>query len=235
MRARTRTSLSTLAGIAGTVVAAAVLGAPTSAQAAPEATYPAPAPAIRVSAASISAGDAVRLQGRGFVAGEPIGINVQYRHDDASGVCINGDRRADDQGRFSARIQLNKSGVAVIRVTGKQSHKTLRATVRVVGGRQTWTWDGGGWPNDLFGGDIFDGTPLENPARGHWDGHDRPVGFYGPFRSGWSPFRLSANETTTVAAPEQHRTYGADLIPAILGLTALAGSGWISLRRRRTS
>ncbi|WP_433082553.1 hypothetical protein ACQP1P_02070 [Dactylosporangium sp. CA-052675] len=229
MRARTRTSLSTLAGLAGAVVAAAVLGAPTSAQAAPEASYPAPAPQIRVSAASISVGGAVRLQGRSFVAGEPIGINVHYRNADGEpcDVLINGDRRADDEGRFSARIRFEAPGYAVIKVTGKKSHKTLKATVRVKD-LQHFNW--GGWPDD-----IFDGTPLaSSPVRGHWDGHNRPVGFYGPFRSGWSPFKLQANETT-LAAPEQHKTYGADLIPGILGLTALVGSGWISFRRRRTN
>ncbi|WP_433213483.1 hypothetical protein ACQP00_02060 [Dactylosporangium sp. CS-047395] len=234
MRARTRTSLSTLAGLAGAVVAAAVLGAPTSAQAAPEAAYPAPAPQIRVSAASIQAGDAVRLQGRSFMAGEPISISVRYRHDDTWGVHINGDRRADDEGRFSARVRLDASGKAVIRVIGKKSHKTLKVSVRVKDGHMQY-WDDrrggwGGWPDD-----IFDGTPLgSSPVRGHWDGHDRPVGFYGPFRAGWSPFRLQANETTTVAAPE-HKTYGADLIPGILGITALVGSGWISFRRRKVS
>jgi hypothetical protein len=235
MRARTRTSLSTLAGLAGAVVAAAVLGAPTSAQAAPEAAYPAPAPVIRVSAGSISTGDAVRLSGRSFIAGEPISIRVQYRNDrDPWGVRINGDRRADDEGRFSARVRLGAPGYAIIKVTGKQSHKTLKVAVRVRADGH-YSYDG----NNGFLGDIFDGTPLgDNRVRGHWDGHDRPVGFYGPFRSGWSPFRLSANETTVVAAPmthtESNRTYGADLIPGILGLTALVGSGWISFRRRRT-
>ncbi|WP_432984408.1 hypothetical protein [Dactylosporangium sp. CA-233914] len=232
MRARTRTSLSTLAGLAGAVVAAAVLGAPTSAQAAPEASYPAPAPVIRVSAGSISTGDAVRLQGRSFIAGEPISISVQYRitrnsggYDNPWGVRISGDRRADDQGRFSARIRLSTPGYAIIKVTGKKSNKTLKVAVRV----QAWR---NAWPDD-----IFDGTPLgSSPVRGHWDGHDRPVGFFGPFRSGWSPFKLSANETSTVASPvaqqDGHHTYGADLIPALLGLTALAGSGWITYRRR---
>ncbi|GAA3448800.1 hypothetical protein [Dactylosporangium matsuzakiense] len=231
MRARTRTSLSTLAGLAGAVVAAAVLGAPTSAQAAPEAAYPAPAPQIRVSAASIQAGDAVRLQGRGFMDGEPVDIAVKYRNSDTYGVRITGDRRADDRGRFSARVRLNAAGYAVIRVIGKESHKTLKVAVRVKDGHMQYNWGNGwgGWPDD-----IFDGTPLASNHHHHWDGHDRPVGFYGPFRAGWSPFRLQANETTTTAAPE-HKTYGADLIPGILGLTALAGSGWISFRRRRTS
>jgi hypothetical protein len=234
MRARRTTALTSLAGLAGAFVAAAVLGAPTNAQAAPEAAYPAPAPAIRVSAASVTMGDAVRLQGRSFIAGEPISIRVQYRitpssggYDNPWGVSVNGDRRADDQGRFSARIRLGTPGYAIIKVTGKKSHKTLKVAVRV----QAWQ---NPWPDD-----IFDGTPLgTNPVHRHWDGGDRPAGFFGPFRSGWSPFRLSANEVEAAPArgPE-HRTYGADLIPALLGLTALAGSGLITVRsaRRRPS
>ncbi|MGI5246791.1 hypothetical protein [Dactylosporangium sp. CA-139066] len=237
MRARRKTALTSLAGLAGAFVAAAVLGAPTNAQAAPEAAYPAPAPAIRVSAASVTMGDAVRLQGRGFIAGEPISIRVQYRitrnsggYDNPWGVNVNGDRRTDDQGRFSARVRLGMPGYAIIKVTGKKSHKTLSVAVRV----QAWK---NPWPDD-----IFDGTPLgSSPVRGHWDGGDRPAGFFGPFRSGWSPYRLSANEVqagTEVAAPaprqQQHRTYGADLVPALLGLTALAGSGLITYRRRQS-
>ncbi|WP_432834231.1 hypothetical protein [Dactylosporangium sp. CA-092794] len=231
MRSRTRTALTTFAGLAGAAVAAAVLGAPTVAQAAPEAAYPAPAPAIRVSAASISVGDAVRLQGRSFVAGEPIAIRVQYRitrnsggFDNPWGVSVNGDRRADDQGRFSARIRLSMPGYAIIKVTGKQSHKTLTAAVRV----QAWR---NPWPDD-----IFDGTPLgSSPVRaGHWDGGDRPVGFFGPFRSGWSPFRLQANEVAAPAAKDDGpRTYGAELLPGLLGLTALVGSTVLAYRRRR--
>jgi hypothetical protein len=231
MRARTRTALSTLAGA---VVAAAVLGAPTSAQAAPEVAYPAPAPAITVSAASVSTGDAVRLSGRSFIAGEPIKISVQYRitrtsggYDNPWGVSVKGDRRADDDGRFSARVRLGMPGYAIIKVTGKQSHKTLKVAVRV----QAWR---NPWPDD-----IFDGTPLgSGPVRpGNSDGGDRPVGYFGPFRSHWSPYRLSAHE---VAAPPQAqaqdegRIYGAELVAGLLGLTALVGSGLIARRRRPT-
>ncbi|WP_344615448.1 hypothetical protein [Dactylosporangium salmoneum] len=234
MRARTRTALSSLAGLAGAAVAAAVLGAPTNAQAAPEAAYPAPAPVIRVSAASVTTGQAVRLSGRGFIAGESIAINVQYRvtrnsggFDNPWGVNVNGDRRADAQGRFSARVRLGMPGYAIIKVTGKESHKTLKVAVRV----QPW--------NNPWGDDFFAGTPLGAPAsdRGHWDGHNRPAGFFGPFRNGWSPYKLSANETDTVATPVEHRqdhlTYGADLIPGILGLTALVGSALVTRRSGR--
>jgi hypothetical protein len=233
MRARRKTALTSLAGLAGAFVAAAVLGAPTNAQAAPEAAYPAPAPAIRVSAGSVTTGEAVRLQGRSFIAGEPISISVQYRitrnsggYDNPWGVSVKGDRRADEQGRFSARVRLGMPGYAIIKVTGKQSHKTLKVAVRV----QAWQ---NPWPDD-----IFDGTPLgTSPARGHWDGGARPAGFFGPFRSGWSPFRLSANEVQAAPAPRQenHRTYGADIVPALLGLAALAGSGLITYRRRQPS
>ncbi|MER7007982.1 hypothetical protein ABT297_33740 [Dactylosporangium sp. NPDC000555] len=245
MRARKRTALTSLAGLAGAVVAAAVLGAPTSAQAAPEGAYPAPAPAIRVSAGSITTGEAVRLQGRGFIAGESIQIRVQYRitrdsggYDNPWGVNVKGDRRADGQGRFSARVRLGMPGYAIIKVTGAQSHKTLSVAVRV----QAWR---NPWPDD-----IFAGTPLgSSPVRGHWDGGDRPVGFFGPFRNGWSPFHLVSNELpagegqagTEVAAPaarhEEHRTYGADLVVGLLGLTALIGSGLITRRgiRRRSN
>jgi hypothetical protein len=235
MRARTTSALSVLAGA---IVAAAVLGAPTTAQAVPEGAYPAPAPAIRVSAATVSTGDAVRLSGRSFEAGEPIAISVQYRitrhsggYDNPWGVRINGDRRAGDDGRFSARIRLGMPGYAVIKVTGKKSHKTLKIVVRV----EAWH---NPWPDD-----IFDGTPLgSGPSHPHSDGHsgggDRPVGFFGPFRSGWSPFRLSADETgsgrvaESAAVRHEGHSYGADLVPGLLGLTALIGSGLVTYRRR---
>jgi hypothetical protein len=241
MRARTTSALSVLAGA---IVAAAVLGAPTTAQAAPEAAYPAPAPAIRVSAATVSTGDAVRLSGRSFAAGEPIAISVQYRitrhsggYDNPWGVRVNGDRRADDQGQFSARIRLGMPGYAIIKVTGKKSHKTLKVVVRV----EAWQ---NPWPDDIFDGTPLGSGPSGGHSRPHSDGHsdgDRPVGFFGPFRSGWSPFRLSADETESgdvvgsAAVRPEERSYGADLVPGLLGLTALIGSGLITYRRRRPS
>jgi hypothetical protein len=98
------------------------------------------------------------------------------------------------------------------------------------------------WENPWDDGDFFAGTPLGSPVRGHWDGHDRPVGFYGPFRDGWSPFRLQGNERSDKAAvasgsagSESQQPYGAELIPGLLGLTALIGSGLVGYRRRRTS
>jgi hypothetical protein len=255
MRARTTSALSVLAGA---IVAAAVLGAPTTAQAAPEAAYPAPAPAIRVSAASITTGGAVRLSGRSFLAGEPISIDIQYRitrnsggYDNPWGVRVSGDRRADGEGRFSARIRLGTPGYAIIKVTGKKSHKTLKVAVRVQAWRNVW-------PDD-----IFDGTPLgSGPSHGdrhggggdrHGGGGDRPVGYFGPFRSGWSPFRLSADETDTATtavalsdsaagavvagAVVRHEpgSYGADLVPGLLGLAALVGSAVVGRRFRRIS
>jgi hypothetical protein len=237
MRARTLSARKVLGGLCGAIVAAAVLGAPTSAQAAPEGAYPAPAPAIRVSAGSVTFGDAVRLSGKGFVAGEPISITVLYRitrHSggyDGWGTRISGDRRAGDDGRFSARVRFGTPGYAIIKVTGKRSHKTLKVAVRVQA-----------WENPWDDYDFFAGTPLGNPVRGHWDGHDRPVGFYGPFRDGWSPFRLQGNEQSSKAAvasgsagTESKQPYGAELIPGLLGLTALIGSGLVGYRRRRTS
>jgi hypothetical protein len=233
MRARRKTALTSLAGLAGAFVAAAVLGAPTNAQAAPEAAYPAPAPAILVSAASVVMGDAVRVKGRGFAAGEPIAIHVQYRitpnsghYDNPFGVSVHGDRRADDQGRFTAGVRLGMPGYAVIQVTGKRSGKTVRAAVRVQAWQSPW------------GDAIFNGTPLgSGPARGHWDGGDRPAGFFGPYRSGWSPFRLSGNDVAAPAPRQQPagHAYGADVLPALLGLTALAGSALFTFRRRRPS
>jgi len=232
MRAR---STSALTAFAGAIVAAAVLGAPSSAQAAPEAAYPAPAPAIRVSSASITIGNAVRLSGRSFQPGEPISISVRYRitrhsggFDNPFGVRINGDRRADENGKFSARIRLGTPGLAVIRVTGKKSHKTVRVTVRVLAWHNSW-------PDD-----IFAGTPLGSGGFGGFGGFDgdHRAGYFGPFSGGWSPFRLTGNETGLVvaaaAAKTEHRTYGADVVPALLGLTALLGSSFM-LRRRRTS
>ena len=245
MRARTLSARKVLGGLCGAIVAAAVLGAPTSAQAAPEATYPAPAPAIRVSSGSVSPGDAVRLSGKSFIAGEPIAITVLYkvgRHSDGNdgwGTRISGDRRADDDGKFAARVRFGTPGYAVIKVTGKKSHKTVKVSVRVHGWDRDNDWGdrGGDWDDY----DFFSGTPLANAGRGHWDGNDRPIGFYGPFRDGWSPFKLSGNEESSKSAiaagsagTESH-TYGADLVPGLLGLAALIGSGLVGLRRRRTS
>ncbi|GGM85896.1 hypothetical protein ACFFX1_33695 [Dactylosporangium sucinum] len=244
MRARTASALT---AAAGAIVAAAVLGAPTAAQAEPEghhpggaaaqnaaqnAAYPAPDPAIRVSSASIAPGDAVRLSGRRFLPGEPISISVKYRitpnsgtYDNPWGVSIKGDRRADDNGKFSAKVRLSLPGYARIRVTGKKSGESAAVTVRVLA-----------WRGYSFGGDdFFAGTPLGNPAR--YDGHDadRPARFFGPFWGGWSPLRLSASESGLVAGAaetQQHKTYGAEAVAGLLGLTALVGSTLLTRRRR---
>ena len=254
MRPRTRSALTALAGA---LVAAAVLGAPTAAHAEPggaaaaAANYPAPEPAIRVSSATVSTGGAVRIAGKRFLPGEPISIRVKYRITRHSGGFdspfpprVSGDRRADESGKFSAKVRLTSPGYATIKVTGKKSGQSASATVRVLAWRGSYS----------FGGDdFFAGTPLGNGVRndgghdGRWDGGDRPAGFYGPFFGGWSPFRLSANETAALdgagataggadlAAQDRTNTaHGADLVAGLLGLTALFGSGFI-LRRRRVS
>jgi hypothetical protein len=255
MRPRTRSALTALAGA---LVAAAVLGAPTAAHAEPEgaaaaaANYPAPEPALRVSSASVSTGSAVRIAGKRFLPGEPISIRVKYRITRHSGgfdgpfpASVSGDRRTDDDGKFHAKVRLTSPGYATIKVTGKRSGQSASVTVRVLAWRGSYS----------FGGDdFFAGTPLGNGVRNHgghgghddhWDGGDRPAGFYGPFFGGWSPFRLSANETsldatqagagTDLAAETQtNGAHGADLVSGLLGITALIGSGFI-LRRRRVS
>lgn len=259
MRPRTRSALTALAGA---LVAAAVLGAPTAAHAEPggaaaaAANYPAPEPAVRVSSGSVSTGGAVRIAGKRFLPGEPISIRVKYRITRHSGgfdgpfpARVSGDRRADDDGRFSAKVRLTSPGYATIKVTGKKSGQSASVTVRVLAWRGTY---------DFGGDDFFAGTPLGNGVRNHgghddhWDGGDRPAGFYGPFFGGWSPFRLSANETslahggtsgtagTSDGADNQAAgtgtsgAHGADLVASLLGITALIGSGLI-LRRRRVS
>jgi hypothetical protein len=246
MRPRTRSALTALAGA---LVAAAVLGAPTAAHAEPggaaaaAANYPAPEPAVRVSSASVSTGGAVRIVGKRFLPGEPISIRVKYRITRHSGgfdspfpAQVSGDRRTDDDGKFHAKVRLTSPGYATIKVTGKKSGQSASVTVRVLAWRGTYS----------FGGDdFFAGTPLGNGVRddrGHgdrWDGGDRPAGFYGPFFGGWSPFKLSAEETTLSAADLAAETpangaHGADLVASLLGITALIGSGFI-LRRRRVS
>ena len=153
------------------------------------------------------------------------------------------DSRADDGGKFSAKVRLTSPGYATIKVTGKKSGQSASVTVRVLAWRGSYS----------FGGDdFFAGTPLGNGASSngghdHWDGGDRPAGFYGPFFGGWSPFRLSANETslTDATAAEAgdlaagtgtgtNGAHGADVVASLLGLTALIGSGFV-LRRRRVS
>ncbi|WP_238007267.1 hypothetical protein KZZ52_02625 [Dactylosporangium sp. AC04546] len=242
MRARTASALT---AVAGAIVAAAVLGAPTAAQAEEEghhpagatamnAAYPAPEPAIRVSSASIQTGDAVRLSGRRFLPGEPISISVKYRitpnsgtYDNPWGVSVKGDRRADDKGKFSAKVRLSLPGYARIRVTGKKSGESAAVTVRVLA-----------WRSYTFGGDdFFAGTPLGSPVRHDDHDADRPARFFGPFWGGWSPFRLSASESGLVAGAaaehrQEHRTYGADVVAGLLGLAALAGSALVTRRRR---
>ncbi|GAA2613744.1 hypothetical protein GCM10010399_50740 [Dactylosporangium fulvum] len=240
MRARTASALTS---VAGAIIAVAVLGAPTTAQAAPEnhgqagaqaAAYPAPEPAVRVSSASISTGNTVRVTGRSFSPGEPIAISVSYRitpnsgtYHNPWGVSIKGDQRADADGKFAAKVRLSVPGYARIKVTGKKSHKSAAVTVRVLA-----------WRSDVFGGDdFFAGTPLGAPVR--WDDRsDTGAGrVFGPHSGGWSPFRLSGNETTVAGATvrtEEHKTYGGDVVAGLLGLTALIGSGFVA-RRRRTS
>lgn len=250
MRPRTRSALTSLAGA---LVAAAVLGAPTAAHAEPggaaaAAAYPAPEPVVRVSSASVSTGGAVRIAGKRFLPGEPISIHVKYRITWQSGgfdgpfpARVSGDRRADDDGKFHAKVRLTSPGYATIKVTGKTSHQSATVTVRVLAWRGTY---------DFGGDDFFAGTPLGNGVRhdggdDHWDGGDRPAGFYGPFFGGWSPFKLSANETSLAgestadtsdlaAGSETKGAHGADMVASLLGLTALLGSGFV-LRRRRVS
>jgi hypothetical protein len=197
-----------------------------------------------VSSGSVSTGGAVRIAGKRFLPGEPISIRVKYRITRHSGgfdspfpASVSGDRRADDDGKFHAKVRLTSPGYATIKVTGKKSGQSASVTVRVL------AWHG----SYSFGGDdFFAGTPLGNDVRDdrdhgdRWDGGDRPAGFYGPFFGGWSPFKLSANETsldaTQVSAGEtqQNGAHGADLVASLLGITALIGSGLI-LRRRRVS
>lgn len=262
MRPRTRSALTALAGA---LVAAAVLGAPTAAHAEPggaaaavEAHYPAPEPAVRVSSGTVNTGGAVRLAGKRFLPGEPISIRVKYRITRHSGgfdgpfpAWVSGDRRANDHGKFQAKVRLSSPGYATIKVTGKKTGLSVSVTVRVLAWRGQY---------DFGGDDFFAGTPLGNPVRDHgghhdnYDDGDRPAGFFGPFFGGWSPFRLSANETTladagtagtsdatgsTDGANQAAETgtngaHGADLVASLLGITALIGSGFI-LRRRRVS
>jgi hypothetical protein len=205
-----------------------------------------------VSSASVSTGGAVRLVGKRFLPGEPISIRVKYRitrhshgFDGPFPARVSGDRRADDDGRFRAKVRLTSPGYATIKVTGKKSKQSASVTVRVLAWRGSY---------DFGGDDFFAGTPLGNGMRHHgghhWDDGDRPAGFFGPFFGGWSPFRLSANETSladasSVAAPQAAATdlaagaetrdaHGADLVTSLLGLTALVGSGLV-MRRRRVS
>jgi hypothetical protein len=228
-----------------------VLGAPTAAHAEPgeaaaaAANYPPSEPAVRVSSASVSTGGAVRIVGKRFLPGEPISIRVKYRITRHSGgfdgpfpAQVTGDRRTDDDGRFAAKVRLTSPGYATIKVTGKKSGQSATVTVRVLAWRGSYS----------FGGDdFFAGTPLGNGVRdngghdkGHWDGGDRPAGFYGPFFGGWSPFKLSANETSLAgtddlaAGSQTNGAHGADMVASLLGLTALIGSGFV-LRRRRVS
>ncbi|MFF5230798.1 hypothetical protein [Dactylosporangium sp. NPDC000521] len=211
-----------------------------------------------MSSASVSTGGVVCIAGKRFLPGEPISINVKYRITRHSGgfdgpfpARVSGDRRTDDDGKFEANVRLTSPGYATIKVTGKKSKQTATVTVRVL------AWRG----NYSFGGDdFFAGTPLGNGVRNNgggdkWDGGDRPAGFFGPFFGGWSPFRLSANETSLTDASDAsdasaastssstdlaggttktHDAQGADLLAGLLGLTALAGSGFV-MRRRRTS
>jgi hypothetical protein len=165
MRPRTRSALTTLAGA---LVAAAVLGAPTAAHAEPEgaaaaaaaANYPAPEPAVRVSSGSVSTGGAVRIAGKRFLPGEPISIRVKYRITRHSGgfdgpfpASVSGDRRADEDGKFHAKVRLTSPGYATIKVTGKKSGESASVTVRVLAWRGSYS----------FGGDdFFAGTPLGN-------------------------------------------------------------------------
>lgn len=220
MRPRTTSALT---AFAGAIVAAGVLGAPTTAQAAPEATnYPAPPPVVTVGSASVSTGDAVRIAGRSFAAGEPIAISVRYRitlhsagFNSPFRPRVSGDRTADDDGTFKARVRLTSPGYATIKATGQRSHQSASVTVRVLAWRGVTT----------FGGDdFFAGTPLGAPG-------SQPARNFGPFK-------LSGNETTTTmasgASGADARTYGADVVTGLLGLTALIGSG-LMLRRRRTS
>ncbi|MDG6100822.1 hypothetical protein Daura_02205 [Dactylosporangium aurantiacum] len=201
-----------------------------------------------MSSASVSTGGAVRIAGKRFLPGEPISIRVKYRITRHSGgfdspfpARVSGDRRADEDGRFSAKVRLTSPGYATIKVTGKKSGQSASVTVRVLAWRGSYS----------FGGDdFFAGTPLGDGVRdngGHhrWDGGDRPAGFYGPFFGGWSPFRLSGNETSLndtagagsdnlAAQGQPDPVHGADLVAGLLGLTALVGSG-LMLRRRRVS
>ncbi|GAA3231986.1 hypothetical protein GCM10010532_067750 [Dactylosporangium siamense] len=201
-----------------------------------------------MSSGSVSTGGAVRIVGKRFLPGEPISIRVKYRITRHSGgfdspfpASVSGDRRAGDDGKFSAKVRLTSPGYATIKVTGKKSGQSASVTVRVLAWRGSY---------DFGGDDFFAGTPLGNGVRkdNHgWDGGDRPAGFYGPFFGGWSPFKLSANETSLAGATSTEATdlaadtdtstgtaHGADMVASLLGITALIGSGFI-LRRRRVS
>ena len=66
--------------------------------------------------------------GKRLLPGEPISIRVKYRITRHSGgfdgpfpARVSGDSRADDGGKFSAKVRLTSPGYATIKVTGKKS------------------------------------------------------------------------------------------------------------------
>jgi hypothetical protein len=124
-----------------------LLAAPVAAHADPDPTptagYPIEPPASAVSDATVSEGDAVVFSGRGFLAGEPIQIDVSYQ---ATGAALQSTDHvvfigaayrtihATSSGTFATSIRLTRTGVATLTAYGVTSHVTVRQYVHAVVG-----------------------------------------------------------------------------------------------------
>jgi hypothetical protein len=128
-----------------------LLAAPVAAHAdptpAPTAGYPIDTPDSAVSDGTVSEGDAVIFSGHGFLAGEPIQINVSYS---ATGAALQSTDHvvfigaayrtihATSSGTFAISIRLTQTGLATLSAYGTISHVTVREYVHaVVGGAGT--------------------------------------------------------------------------------------------------
>jgi hypothetical protein len=130
--------LAAIGGLLAAPVAAHATPAPT-----PTAGYPIEPPASSVSDATVAEGDPVVFSGRGFLAGEPISIDISY---DTSGAALHSTDHvtfvgaayrtvhATSSGTFATSIRLTRTGLATLTATGTISHVVVTQQVRSVVG-----------------------------------------------------------------------------------------------------
>jgi hypothetical protein len=134
--------LAAMGGLLAAPVAAHADPAPS-----PTAGYPIDTPDSAVSDATVSEGDAVVFSGHGFLAGEPIQIDVSYQ---STGAALQSTDHvtfigaayrtihATSSGTFSTSIRLTRTGLVTLSAYGVISHVRVREYVHsVVGGAGT--------------------------------------------------------------------------------------------------
>jgi LPXTG-motif cell wall-anchored protein len=140
---RIRRLLIVLAAVGGMFTAPVAAYADPTPTPTPSAGYPIEPPSSAISDATVPSGGAVVFSGRGFLAGEPIAIDVTF-HATGAALHITEDAHprfvaaaletvnASPTGTFSVSITLGQTGLATLTATGTISHVVVSEQVTAV-------------------------------------------------------------------------------------------------------